>query len=190
MSFQIETERLIIRDVREEDIPTLIGYFAEPESRRNILSFQAYESIIRKDLENAVAWAAHPQREYYTLSVALKSDGALIGDCSISKVVPGSFETSIGWHYGYQFRNNGYATEAARELLRIGFELHEVSEIYADCFAENKASIRIMEKLGMSPGWNFAPLNFIRGLTYGENKPTIRHTISRHEWLAKTKQRE
>ena len=53
---------------------------------------------------------------------------------------------------GHECRGNGYVTEAARELLHIGFMLNEVSEIYADCFVENRASIRIMEKIGMTSG--------------------------------------
>lgn len=185
MSFQIETGRLIIRDVREDDIPILVGQFAEPEARNGILFFQTDESYNKNDLANAIAWAKVPQRQYYKLSVTLKADGALIGSCIISKVVAESFQTSIGWHYGNQYRGKGYATEAARQLLYIGFGLNKVAAIYADCFEDNKASIRIMEKIGMSPVWNFGLFNMIRGWSYGESKPTVRYTISRREWLAK-----
>lgn len=185
MSFQIETGRLIIRDVREDDIPIIVKQCAEPEARNSILFFQASETYNKKDLANAIAWAKHPQREHYILSVTLKADRTLIGTCAIANVKSESVETSIGWHYGNEFRGNGYATEAARELLYIGFELNEVSEIYADCFADNKASIRIMEKIGMSSGWNFDIFNMIRGWSYGESKPTVRYTISRRQWLAK-----
>ncbi len=187
MSFQIETERLILRDVREDDIPILVAQFAEPESRGSILSVQADARVIKQDLENAIAWAKHPRREYYKLSVELKSGGALIGSCTISKVIPESFQTSIGWHYGHQFHGNGYATEAARQMLYIGFELNKVASIFADCFTGNKASIKVMEKIGMSAVWNFSLFNVIRGLNYGENKPTVRYAVSRHQWLANIK---
>jgi [ribosomal protein S5]-alanine N-acetyltransferase len=185
MSFQTETERLIIRDVREDDIPILVRQCAEPEARNGILSFQADEAYNRNDLANAIAWAKVPQRQYYKLSVALKSDGALIGSCIISKVAAESFQTSIGWHYGNQYSGNGYATEAARQLLYIGFELNKVAGIYADCFEDNKASIRIMEKIGMSPVWNFSLINWARGLSYNETKPTIRYSMTRQQWFAK-----
>lgn len=175
-----------MRDVREDDIPILIAYFAEPESRQNILSFQANEAINKRDLENAIAWAKIPEREYYSLSVTLKDNHTLIGTGSISQVKPESFSTFIGWHYGNNFRGNGYATEAARALLYIGFELNEVANIYADCFAENKASIRIMEKIGMSPVWNLGLFNIIRGWSYGEYRPAVRYTISRNQWFKQT----
>jgi RimJ/RimL family protein N-acetyltransferase len=185
MSFQIETERLIIRDVREEDVPILIRQFTEPEARRNILSFQADADYNKKIFKNAIDWAKIPipKREYYKLSVVLKSGGDLIGSCGISDVRPRCFETGIGWHYAHEYRGNGYATEAARVLLRIGFELNKVNKIFGDCFVENTASIRIFEKIGMRPHLDFAFFNLMRGWHYGENKQTVRYTISREDWL-------
>lgn len=187
MSFQIETERLIIRDVREEDIPILIPQFAEPEARKNILSFQSDAAYNKKELEKAILWAKHPRREHYKLSVELKSDNTLIGSCTVTNVKPGSFGTVMGWHYGHQYRGKGYATEAARQLLYIGFKLNKVGEIFADCFADNKASIRIMEKIGMSSRLNYELFNMIRGWSYGETKPAVRYIISRQQWLENIK---
>ncbi|MGI8638581.1 MAG: hypothetical protein ACR2MG_01295 [Pyrinomonadaceae bacterium] len=82
MSFQIETERLIIRDVQEDDIPILTKQFVEPEAQGNILSFQSDETYNKKELEKAIAWAKHPQPEHYKLSVMLKTDCTLIGSCT------------------------------------------------------------------------------------------------------------
>ncbi|MEP6903170.1 MAG: GNAT family N-acetyltransferase [Actinomycetota bacterium] len=190
MSFQIETERLIIRDVREDDMPILIAQSAEPDGRKNILSYQADETYNKQALKNAIAWAKIPQREYYMLSVTLKTDQTLIGSCTIINARPECFETAVGWHYGSKYWGNGYATEVARELLYIGFELNEVNEIYADCFIENKASIRIMEKIGMSSSWNLGLFNMLRGWSYGESKPTVRYIISRNEWLIQINRRQ
>lgn len=172
----------MLRDVREDDVPILCRYFAEPESRENILSFQADEAYHKNEFAKIIAWAQISPRPYYTLAVELKTDGTLIGDCSILNAEAESVETNIGWHYGHRFRGNGYATEAARALLDFGFEFVEVNEIYAECFAGNKASIRIFEKIGMSPSWNFDLFNIMRGWSYGESKPAVRYKISRHQW--------
>ena len=185
MSFQIETRRLLLRDVSASDLPVLIAQAQEPESRRGILAYQADENYNRVCLLAAMAEAKKRPRESYTLSVVRKSDGALAGSCSISNVRPDSIEAALGWHYGVQYWGNGYATEAARGLLYIGFELGRVAEIYADCFADNVASIRVMEKIGMTSRENLRLFDQIRGLSYGEKRPTARYTISRNEWLAK-----
>ena len=182
MSFQIETPRLIIRDVREDDIPILCKYFTEPESQSNILSFQANEAYNKNELEKAMAWAKQSPRPYYKLAVELKSDGTLIGNCNLSDAVPEGFAANIGWHYGHRFSGNGYATEAARALLDFGFEFIGANEIYADCFADNRASIRILEKIGMNSSLDFNLFNIIRGWSYGESKAAVRYTISKYRW--------
>jgi [ribosomal protein S5]-alanine N-acetyltransferase len=185
MSFQIKTNRLIIRNVQKSDLPILIKQSAELEARSGILSYQADENYNRGILLGAIAEAKSPQRKNYTLSVILNTNRNLIGSCMISNVKMDSIETYIGWHYGCKYWGNGYATEAARVLLFIGFELNKVSEIYADCFCDNKASIRIMEKIGMKSHPKLNLFNTIRGLSYGESRPTVRYIISRKQWLAK-----
>lgn len=191
MSFQIETERLILRDICEADLPILIEQSLEPESLKNILTRQRTESYNKTSYENALAWAKYldgkTEREHYRLTVERKSDRAILGSCNIYNVKPKSYETSMGWHYGYAHRNKGYATEAARELLRIGFEINDVQMIYADCFIENKASIRVLEKIGMQPFWNNFIFNTLRAWSYNEDREAVRHTITKEQWLANKK---
>jgi ribosomal-protein-alanine N-acetyltransferase len=183
MSFQIQTERLILRDVRESDLPVLLAQAVEPEARRGILAYQADERYNRVCLMAAIQWTSVANRQNYTLSVLRKEDGALVGNCSIAHVKPESIEAALGWHYGKRFWGRGYGTEAARALLYIGFEIGKVAEIYADCFDDNIGSIRIMQKIGMKSGRNLALFNQIRGWSYGEQRPTVRYTISRNEWM-------
>ena len=180
-----------MRDVREDDIPILVKQYAEPEARENILSFQMDEAYNRNELMKAIGWAKISPRPYFTLAVVLKNGGDLIGSCSLNGAVPESVAANIGWHYGYRFRGCGYATEAARALLDFGFEFVKVNEVFADCFADNRASIRIMEKIGMSASLNFNLFNMFRGWSYyGENKPTVRFTISKQQWRDQMKRLE
>ena len=184
MPFQLETERLILRDLTEADVPTLLAQAREPEARGGILAYQADERYNRVCLMTAIQWASVERRENYTLTVVRKADGAIVGSCSIANVRRGTIEAVLGWHYGVRYWGRGYATEAARALLYIGFEIGGVAEIYADCFADNAASIRVMEKIGMTARENLKLFNKIRGLSYGEQRPTVRYTISRDEWAS------
>jgi RimJ/RimL family protein N-acetyltransferase len=182
MSFLIETERLILRDIRENDFAALLAQAREPEARDSILAYQANELYNRNYLEKAISSAHFSRREHYALSVVRKSDRALIGTCHVTDVRGASIETNIGWHYGKNFWGQGYGTEAARALLYIGFEIGDVAEIFADCFADNHASRRIMEKIGMSTRPKLEIFNQIRGWSYGENRLTVRYVITRKEW--------
>jgi RimJ/RimL family protein N-acetyltransferase len=182
MNFQLQTERLILRDVREADLPVLIAQAREPEARGGILAYQGDERYNQVLLRVAIAEGLNEPRFNYTLAVERKRDGAVIGSCSIANVRAGTIEAALGWHYGVKYWGRGYATEAARGLLYIGFEIGDVKEIYADCFADNRASIRVMEKIGMKTRENLRLFNQIRGWSYGEKRPTVRYTISRREW--------
>jgi len=185
MAFQIETARLILRDVRESDLATLLAQAREPEAQRGILSFQANELYNRNYLEKAISEARFSRREHYALAVVQKSGGELIGTCNITQVRSGSIETNIGWHYGSRYWGRGFATEAARALLHIGFEIGKVSEIFADCFADNFASIRVMEKIGMTTRPVLNLFNQLRGISYGESRAAVRYVITRDQWLEK-----
>ena len=46
--------------------------------------------------------------------------------------------------------NRGYATEAARAMLTFGFEVLELNRIFAEYYARNPASGRVMQKIGMT----------------------------------------
>jgi [ribosomal protein S5]-alanine N-acetyltransferase len=56
----------------------------------------------------------------------------------------------MGYWIGRPYWGRGYCTEAARELLRYGFENLGLARIFACHFKENEASGRVMRKLGMT----------------------------------------
>jgi RimJ/RimL family protein N-acetyltransferase len=58
-------------------------------------------------------------------------------------------EAEIGWALDPARQGQGYATEAATELVRVCFEELGVRRITATAFADNRSSLRIMERLGM-----------------------------------------
>jgi RimJ/RimL family protein N-acetyltransferase len=58
-------------------------------------------------------------------------------------------EAEIGWGLDPAHQGQGYATEAATELLRLCFEDLGVRRVTAGAFADNTASLRVMERLGM-----------------------------------------
>ena len=55
----------------------------------------------------------------------------------------------IGWRLSPPFWGHGFVTEAAREALRIGFEVLDLSEIVSFAVVDNKRSLAVMERLKM-----------------------------------------
>jgi RimJ/RimL family protein N-acetyltransferase len=58
-------------------------------------------------------------------------------------------QADLGWVLHPDHTGRGYATEAVRELLRICFDDLGLRRVIANCFADNEASWRLMERLGM-----------------------------------------
>jgi RimJ/RimL family protein N-acetyltransferase len=90
----------------------------------------------------------------FTLWAAeLRATGDFIGFVGLA--VP-SIEThftpcvEIGWRLMPQYWGRGLATEAAREVLRLGFEVYGLDEIVSFTVPANTRSRRVMEKLGMT----------------------------------------
>lgn len=73
--------------------------------------------------------------------------GALMGHVGLHHLHDA---VEVGYALGAAYWGKGYATEAARALLRYGFEVIGLNEIIALAFPSNKASQRVMERLGMT----------------------------------------
>lgn len=56
----------------------------------------------------------------------------------------------VGWHLRKTSWGKGYATEAARAIVDYGFKVLKLPCIYAIAYPENRPSIRVMERLGMT----------------------------------------
>ena len=98
-----------------------------------------------------------PERLEKTLVV--ERDGVVIGDLMVAVEDAWSqrevadqargVQAELGWCIGTRYQGNGYATEAVAELLRICFEDLSLRRVTANCFADNEASWRLMERIGM-----------------------------------------
>jgi RimJ/RimL family protein N-acetyltransferase len=83
-----------------------------------------------------------------TLAVVLADTDSLIG--AVGLVLNGAHNSAeLGYWIGLPYWNNGYATEAARAVLRYGFQTLGLNRIQARYMTKNPASGRVMEKIGM-----------------------------------------
>lgn len=63
--------------------------------------------------------------------------------------VTGNPMVEVGWRLAREFWGHGYATEAAREALRVGFEEVGLEEIVSFTVPQNERSWRVMERIGL-----------------------------------------
>lgn len=82
------------------------------------------------------------------LAVRLRTDGRLIGGIGL-RLNEAHKNAELGYWLGVPYWGKGYATEAAKEMLRHGFEDLGLHRIFASHFKHNPASGRVLTKLGM-----------------------------------------
>ncbi|MFD0507975.1 GNAT family N-acetyltransferase [Streptomyces chiangmaiensis] len=82
------------------------------------------------------------------LAVDRVSDGAFIGWCTLNRWNPEYRSASLGYCYDDAAWGHGYATEAARALLRWAFDTLDLNRVQAEADTRNVASARVLEKLG------------------------------------------
>lgn len=148
---RLETERLTLRLLLEDDVPSLIQLTSDPSL--NDFSTGRYEKMTEEKArlfihENLQLYSNHRIGRF---GVFQKGQSVLIGICGLFKMSADPFKDQIA--IGYQFAGNhwgkGYAGEAAAEMIRYGLEGLGLNEITALIDPRNSRSIRVAEKLNL-----------------------------------------
>lgn len=169
---ELETERLILREVRLEDGPLLQAFQNRPEQ----WSHQAVEPEEFADGTLRISrYFEHcgpdDERRLFVYVALLKATGELIGQASISRSHPAI--GSLGFGVSGEYFGQGYATEMSARLLAFGFDAVGVHRIGADVAVENAACIRVLDKIGMTREGVARDCIFAQGRWWTEAKYAI-----------------
>ncbi len=140
----LETERLRIRPYSEADIPELLPLVGTREVAATTLRIA--HPYTEQDARAFLELAREPGKLW--LAVTLRTHGRQIGGIGL-RIDETNQHAELGYWLGVPYWGQGYATEAAREILRYGFEDLRLNRIFATHFKHNPASGRILKKLGM-----------------------------------------
>jgi len=142
----IDTDRLYLRPTTIHDIDDLLALHSEPEVREFMPPFD------RDELVDRLRHYDEEWREYgHGMFVLLASDdGRFLGRIGL-KYWPQFEEAEVGWVLRREEWGHGYATEAARACADWGFREFDYPYLTAMIRADNTRSIRVAERLGMTP---------------------------------------
>jgi RimJ/RimL family protein N-acetyltransferase len=179
-SIEITTDRLLLREFRDDDWSAVHEYAVDPEVVRYMPWGPNTEDETRAFIARALAAQADEPRTKYELAVALRGSGRLIGGCGIRIARPADRGGDMGYclHRGYW--GHGYASEAARAIAAFGFERLGLHRVWATCDTENDASARVLEKLGMRREARFREDTRLRG----QWRDSYLYAVLEHEWKA------
>jgi RimJ/RimL family protein N-acetyltransferase len=150
ISWPRRTDRLTIRPATPADLPAVFAVRTLPEVAEwmpdHPTSYDAW--VLRLGRTGAV-----------DRMLVMELDGTVIGDLYLhlhdawaqAEVADGGkqAQAEIGWALSPAYQGQGYVTEATHELVRLCFEDLGVRRVVAQAFADNLASVRVMERLGM-----------------------------------------
>ena len=146
---EITTERLILREVKQNDWPDVLAYQREPLYLRYYEWTGRTPLAVQDFVQGFVANQQEQPRIKYQLAMILKSSQQLIGNCGIRLKVAAAREGDIGYELSPEYWGHGYATEAAGAMMEFGFTQLGLHRIWSWCIADNVGSSRVLQKLGM-----------------------------------------
>lgn len=147
----VETERLLVRPWRLDDVEDAYAMYGDPEVTRTLPDTKQHTSIeeSRAHLAALVAQTdpASPLGEW---AVVEKESGQVVGGALLNHApINGGNPVEIGYYFARSRWGRGYATEVARALVAHGLEHAGLDEILGVIVPGNVASGRVLEKAGM-----------------------------------------
>ncbi|HSF35905.1 MAG TPA: GNAT family N-acetyltransferase, partial [Nocardioides sp.] len=141
----LRTERLVLRPFEPADADALAVGWASEEWTSLLLS----RPMNRAEVGEMVRRRMDPGDGTFVGLVVATHDGTVVGDSMLHLQGTGLTEGEIGWTILPGSGGRGYATEAARAVLRLGFEHFGLRRIVANLDARNDRSAALCERLGM-----------------------------------------
>ena len=149
MDVNLQTERLVLRALRPDDAPTIAQLAGHREIADTTLSIPHPYSV--EKAQEWIATHAGPQNttKQLVFGITTRADGQLIGTVGLREIDIEHCHAEMGFWIGVGCWGNGYATEAAKAVIRYGFAELKLNRIYAHHMVRNPASGRVLEKIGM-----------------------------------------
>lgn len=145
----LETDRLILRQLRIEDATSIFEYACDPE----ITKYVAFEP--HKCVEDSIAFIekslANPSSNLldHNFGITFKeTPDVVIGTVSLKKNNH-PYEGVMGFVLGRKYWRQGIMYEACSALMKVAFEERNMKRVFATCATENIGSKSLMQKLGM-----------------------------------------
>lgn len=177
--YPVETERLRLRPFTRGDVDAVFAY----RSREDVCRFLFDEPMSREACAEAVQTRVaqigfEADGDRIVLAAELREAPGVIGEVSLIWRSAENRQAELGYIFHPDFHGRGYATEASRALLGMGFGGAVLHRIFARCDARNAASSRVMERLGMRREAHFREHVMVKG----EWDEELIYAILEDEW--------
>ncbi len=173
----LTTPRLILRPLTDADVAALFAIFSHPE----VMRYWSYPALT--DITQAQEMVQRIQANYregsgLRLGIERRSDGELVGTCSLFNLHEASRRAEVGYALAREAWGAGYMHEALIALVAHAFTTLDLHRLEADIDPRNSASARTLERLGFQKEGHLRE----RWIVEGEISDTAWYGLLRREW--------
>ena len=169
----LETNRLILREMADDDFDALKKVISDPENMKYYPKPYDDDGVWRW-----INWCKSSYQKYgFGLwSVILKETGEMIGDCGISmQFINDEWRPEIGYHLRKDYHRQGIGKEMTQAVKDYFFTHFDYDEVYSYMNKDNIASVKTAEANGMT---------FRNMLDHGDEVCRV-YSITRKQWEEK-----
>jgi RimJ/RimL family protein N-acetyltransferase len=180
-AYPIRSERLLLRPFEPGDLDAIVAIHGDPE----VVRYVPWDVRDRAELADVLEQKAQRTRlaaegDGLNLAAVTAEGGDLVADMSLMWRSQVHRMGEVGYLLHPAFTGHGYATEAARALLRVGFEQVGLHRVIGRIDVRNGASARVLERLGMRREAHFVENEWFKG----EWTDEIVYAMLDREWAA------
>jgi RimJ/RimL family protein N-acetyltransferase len=180
-AYPLRTERLLLRPFTVDDFDAVFPIHSSADVARYLYwdprtAAEVREVLERKTQNTTIA----AEGDGLSLAIVIEATGDVVGDCNLQLLSREHRQGEIGFLLHPDHRRHGYATEAARVMLRLAFEDLELHRVIGRLEARNTASARVLERLGMRREAHLIENEYVKG----EWQSEVVYAILDREWRA------
>ena len=143
------TDRLILRKFASEDFEAYRAYRSIPSIYRFLYRDPPSLAMLRERFDANLNSSFSEDGDSLRCAVVRRNDGALLGDVGLILASKATLQAEVGYIFNPAYAGKGYATEAARAIITLGFDRFGFHRIFARLDAKNTGSIGVVERLGL-----------------------------------------
>jgi [ribosomal protein S5]-alanine N-acetyltransferase len=186
----LETERLLLRELRPDDFDAVHAYGSDPEVVEFVPWGPNTEQETRDFINNTVADQSEDPRVDWVYAIVPRDEGRvidgsrthdhgrLVGTVGLYLRPSDPGQAMLGYALAPEAWGRGYATEASRTMITFAFDVLDLRRVWAACDPDNTGSIRVLEKAGLALEGRLRGDTIIRGRV----RDTLVWGILRDEW--------
>jgi len=182
--YPVRTDRLLLRPLRRDDFEDYHAMNSHPLVARYLYREPRDREATRAQLTERMRFTRiEKEGDRLSPAIVLRETGRLIGQCTLLYTSAEHGQGEIGYLVDPKYHRQGYATETARELLRLGFEGLKLHRIAGRCDARNIGSAGVLAATGMRKEAHLVQNAFYKG----EWTDELVYAMLATEWYARTR---